>query len=423
MRTFFQAALLSLSILLATAPHALAQDSEQLVQVKHGQLHVVQTGSGAHTVIFESGFMTDLSTWRKVAPAIAKNARVLLYSRAGIGKSPAREQALTLSQHAEELQQLIAASNIKGPMILVGHSYGGFVIRQFAATYPAQVAGLVFVDPAIETLELELKKIDAQKVKQDQQRLASLAPPAAKADLALVEAIFDQARLPNTAALPDVPSVMMTSIQARKQNPFYQETAPALQVKRDLHAKFFQQFSNGAHLVTNRSGHHIQMDEPHLVIGAIEQVISLLNKEAEQQARQLAKQQARAALMQAMEKAGAALSKNQTDDARKIVSAGLTSSQFSEAEINQLGFDLMLKAKQAVLAEMVLKFNTEQFPQSDNAFDSHGEALLELQRPEAAKVQFSTAIALAKASGQRSPKTIRAYEDNLQKAEQGIAKK
>lgn len=422
MKKILKQLILSLTFTLCFSGAVLAQENDRLVAIANGQLHAIQAGAGAYTVIFEAGFMSDLSVWQKVAPAIANSAQILVYSRAGVGKSPARKQALTLTQHAEELQQLIAANKIKGPIILVGHSYGGFVIRQFAASYPAQVAGMVFIDPANETLELELRKIDTLKVQQDQQRLANMAPPSAKAELALVQTIFDQARLPNNGALPDVPSVMLTSVQATRNNPFFQETAPALQVKRDLHAKFFQQFSNGAHIVTNHSGHHIQLDEPHLVVAAVEQVIAGLSKEAEREARKIAKLEAQKSLIQSMEKAGAALAKKQNDEAKNIVFAGLKLSQFSESEVNQLGFDLMTKAKQTELAEMAFRFNVEQFSQSDNAYDSHGEALLELHRPEEAREQFMKAIALGKAKQTRSPKAIRGYEENLQKAENAIAK-
>jgi hypothetical protein len=62
-----------------------------------------------------------------------------------------------------------------------------------------------------------------------------------------------------------------------------------------------------------------------------------------------------------------------------------------------------------------------QFPQSDNALDSHGEALLELRRPQEAKAQFLKAIALGKAN-QRSPNAMRGFEENLQKAEAALAK-
>jgi pimeloyl-ACP methyl ester carboxylesterase len=423
MKNFFKNVVFAIATLISINLTAQAQDKDALVDIKNGKLHAVVAGDGPYTVVFEAGFISDLSVWRKVAPTVAKQAQVLVYSRAGVGKSPARSQPLNLLQHTEELQQLIAALDLKKPLILVGHSYGGWVVRQFASAYPKQVAGLVLVDPANETLEIELKKIDAAKVTQDQQRLAGMAPPSAKADLALVQAIFDEGKLPNQAALPDVPMAIISSVQEFKNNPFFQETAVALKVKRNLHAKLADPFSNATHVVTNRSGHHIQNDEPHLVINAIEQIISSLNIESQKVARQQAKQQARQALMVAMGQAGTELQNQQSEAAKNTVFTALKASQFSENEINQLGFDVMSKGKQPVMAELIFRFNVEQFAQSDNVYDSHGEALLELGRFAEAKAQFTKAISLGQANPQRSPKSIKGYQDNLAKAEQALLKK
>ncbi|MEN9866018.1 MAG: hypothetical protein RL748_1608, partial [Pseudomonadota bacterium] len=423
MRRCLARMLVALAAMVATglSNQVVAQENGELVDVKNGQLHVLKMGQGPQVVIFESGFMSDLRVWQKVAPAIAKNAQVVLYSRAGVGQSPPRKQALNLSQHVEELKQLIDTLKVTRPVILVGHSYGGWVVRQFAAGFPQQVAALVLVDPANETLELELKKIDAQKVAQDQQRLASMAPPQAKAGLALVQAIFDQARLPDSANLPDVPTVLLTSIQPARKQPFFQETAPALQVKRQLHAGLLQNLSNASHIVTDGSGHHIQQDEPHLVVAAIEQILQGMAFRAAKLARQQARQKSLQEVQQAMGKASALMQANQAVEATNAVYSALKVSMLGEADINQIGFDLLTQTKQAGLAELVLRFNVAQFPESDNALDSHGEALLELKRPQEAKTQFLKALELARSQGRRSPKVMRAYEDNVEKAAQAIA--
>ncbi|MGH3042440.1 MAG: alpha/beta fold hydrolase, partial [Gaiellaceae bacterium] len=52
----------------------------------------------------------------------------------------------TLSGMASDLRALLRRAGIKGPYVLVGHSFGGLIVRLFAQTYPKQVTGLVFVD-------------------------------------------------------------------------------------------------------------------------------------------------------------------------------------------------------------------------------------------------------------------------------------
>jgi pimeloyl-ACP methyl ester carboxylesterase len=271
------AALLCSATLLGSAT---AADFDGMVAVGKEQLHAVQSGEGAYTVVFESGFGSDLTVWRKVAPQIAKKAQVLTYSRAGAGKSPARAQALTLEQSGTELAQLLAQRNLKPPYILVGHSYGGFLIRAFAAHHPEQVAGLVFVDPADEGLENVLRGIDPERVAKDQRDMLASMPPQWQGDLKQVQRILDAGALPAMPALPDVPAVLLTSVRSRGGSDFFLETPEVIKIKRARHAAFMSQFSTGAHVFTPNSGHNIHMQEPDLVIGAIEQVMQAAAQKA-----------------------------------------------------------------------------------------------------------------------------------------------
>ena len=264
---------------------AAAADFDGMVTVGQHQLQVAQAGQGPYTVVFEAGFASDQSVWRKVAPEIAKKAAVLVYSRAGYGKSPARAQALTMEQSVAELAAVLEARKVQGPLILVGHSYGGFLIRYFAATHPEQVAGLVFVDPADEGLEAVLKGVDAARVRQDQNMLASSIPPKWQGELQTIQAMLDAGQLPAMPALPDVPAVLITSVQARAGSDFFQETPDVIKIKRQRHAAFISQFSSGAHVFTPNSGHGIQRQEPELVIAAIDQVMTLATQSAARLAR------------------------------------------------------------------------------------------------------------------------------------------
>ena len=216
-------------------------------------------------------------------------------------------------------------------------------------------------------------------------------------------------------ALPDVPTVLLTSVQARAGSDLFQETPAIVKIKRERHAAFLGQFSSGAHVFTPNSGHGIQMQEPELVIAAIGQVMTL----ATQGAARVAKAQARQTLMHELEQCAALLDKQQHDAAAARVDAALWESALSEAEINTLGFDLLTKAKQTALATLVLAYNSQAHAQSDNAADSYGEALLAGARPAEAQRQFARAVALGQANGARE-QAMAGYRQHLSQAEQAL---
>lgn len=110
-------------------------------------LHVVEAGSGTPAVIFESGIAGSSLSWTLVQPEVAKFTRTASYDRAGLGWSDPGSEPRSLDRSAGELRALLGAAGIPPPYILVGHSYGGLLMRAFAAMHPAGVVGLVLVDP------------------------------------------------------------------------------------------------------------------------------------------------------------------------------------------------------------------------------------------------------------------------------------
>jgi pimeloyl-ACP methyl ester carboxylesterase len=60
---------------------------------------------------------------------------------------------------AHELKQLLDRSGIDGPVVLVGASIGGFVVRVFASEQPERAAGLVLLDATHEDQEHEIPKL------------------------------------------------------------------------------------------------------------------------------------------------------------------------------------------------------------------------------------------------------------------------
>ncbi|HEY7546882.1 MAG TPA: alpha/beta fold hydrolase, partial [Blastocatellia bacterium] len=82
---------------------------------------------------------------------MAKLARVCVYDRAGIGKSDRLgEEERTALQMVEDLHTLLRKGEISGPYVLVGHSFGGLLVRLYASRFPEEVAAMVLVDSVHE---------------------------------------------------------------------------------------------------------------------------------------------------------------------------------------------------------------------------------------------------------------------------------
>jgi pimeloyl-ACP methyl ester carboxylesterase len=119
----------------------------RLVDVGGRQMHLVESGAGSPVVVLESGIAASCLNWTNIHAQVARFTRVCSYDRASLGWSDSARTPRITSHLIEELHQLLNAANISGPYVLVGHSYGGMLVRAYAAKYPGEVAGLVLVDP------------------------------------------------------------------------------------------------------------------------------------------------------------------------------------------------------------------------------------------------------------------------------------
>ena len=110
------------------------------------RLHLYEIGSGP-SVILESGISASSLNWRRVQNEVAQFAHVCSYDRAGLGWSDLCKQPCTPIALARQLHALLQAADTPPPYILVGHSFGGLIVRAFAAEFRNEAAGLVLVDP------------------------------------------------------------------------------------------------------------------------------------------------------------------------------------------------------------------------------------------------------------------------------------
>ncbi len=111
------------------------------------RLNLRCSGQGSTTVLLESGATADSMAWFKVQPTLTTFARTCSYDRAGLGFSDGGEMPRDVDAAASDLHALLGAAHIKTPIILVGHSLGTNIARRFADRYPAELSGMVLLDP------------------------------------------------------------------------------------------------------------------------------------------------------------------------------------------------------------------------------------------------------------------------------------
>ena len=222
-----------------------------------------------YLVVFESGLGDDHAVWndKKVANNIAKSSDVLLYDRAGYGKSDINTEARTISKLRTELESVINTFSNGRKVILVGHSLGGMIIRDYAIQNPTKTAALLFVDAshelynnpdqAEEDLIYNLFKdaygnnfggtLEAQQLIEDSQYMTTL---------------------PN---LPNIPVIAITSMKIDAEH-----NADDRQLWFNSKEALRNGITDFTHITTTKSGHYVMLSEPNLIITNIQMLLSKL---------------------------------------------------------------------------------------------------------------------------------------------------
>jgi len=104
-------------------------------------------GNGTPVVVFESGIAASSLSWTHVLPEVVKFTRACAYDRAGLAWSETAKSPRTLERIVDDLRAVLVKVAITQPFVLVGHSFGCFVVCTYASRHPSEIAGMVLVDP------------------------------------------------------------------------------------------------------------------------------------------------------------------------------------------------------------------------------------------------------------------------------------
>lgn len=128
-----------------------------MIPVGRHRLHALCAGTGEVACVLEAGEGEWSAHWSSVIPLLSEHVRVIAYDRAGLGWSEPGPGPRTGAQMAAELSMLLDTVHPRGPVILVGHAFGGFVMRHMAARLADRVRGVVFVDACFEHFDKQLE--------------------------------------------------------------------------------------------------------------------------------------------------------------------------------------------------------------------------------------------------------------------------
>lgn len=112
-------------------------------------LQTYHAGSGDDVIVLESGMGTGAAYWGLVVDELVSHpVRIVAYDRAGYGRSSPATDKRTLADLAGDLLAVVAS--VEGRVLLVGHSWGGPILRVAAPQIRSRLAGLLLVDPSDE---------------------------------------------------------------------------------------------------------------------------------------------------------------------------------------------------------------------------------------------------------------------------------
>jgi pimeloyl-ACP methyl ester carboxylesterase len=276
-----------------------------LIDLGGYRLHLHCTGPrnpGASTVVLSiggGGFAVD---WSAVQKPLSDSARVCSYDRPGFGWSDAGPTPRTFVQEAFEVRAALNKAGERPPFILVGQSLGGWVVRRFAEAHPADVGGIVLVEPGnengylgyrgqwviprtlasdrpvpaartfAETPPLPSPGVDRSSCLSGGDRTVRLFRCFVSQDDYFAEemAAFHRSWTTLTYPLGALPLVVITGTRPRVPPPGLTEA----QVRADSLRLDLSRLSSRSEAVSDPlSGHHVQRDNPGLIVATVQKMM------------------------------------------------------------------------------------------------------------------------------------------------------
>jgi pimeloyl-ACP methyl ester carboxylesterase len=208
-----------------------------------------------------------------VLPSVAGFTRVCGYDRPdiriGADATTSRPQPHTVDQDVADLAGLLAALDIEGPAVIVAHSYGGLIATLFSRTHPDQVAGLVMVDAASETIA----EVVSPEQLEGWDATNAMTSPQVREGVRVIDAF---ARIAAAPSMPPLPAVVLSADKPWRVDLLPPGSRSAATVTFDDWLVAQDRLAaalDASHIADTDSGHDIHLYAPVLVVDAIRDVV------------------------------------------------------------------------------------------------------------------------------------------------------
>lgn len=256
----------------ATAPEApnaasTLPSETKVVPVDSSTMALHLSGSGKVAIILEAGSGGDHRNWSSVQPLLSRLGHVVSYDRLdyrGSGRSNRPRTAVVI---AEQLREGLRRARVDPPFVLVGHSYGGDLMRVFASQYPNEIRGMVLVDPPMEDFYTRAT------VEAPQAYLAALEDALTHDDKNASETLkreylaYETSMLQTRLARP-LPGSKIVLISAGKQ---LENSAALRRIWLEEQTEWAKKVG-ARHIVVN-TGHNIPKERPQAVVDAVRSLL------------------------------------------------------------------------------------------------------------------------------------------------------
>jgi pimeloyl-ACP methyl ester carboxylesterase len=267
----------------------------KMINIGGRMLHLNCSGQGGPTVVLEAGLGDSSLAWALVQPKLATVTRVCSYDRSGTAWSHDAGPQHGLSHAADDLDSLLRISGEHPPYLLVGHSWGGWLIVVYARRHLENVAGIVLVDSSVGFDPPVIEKMPEPQASGPRTGPMTMKKSSDEGE----EDPFKT--LPGnsyqvylwTQSLPhlddvDDPDEPLTTVQAATSGKFPLGSRPlVLIVARKADADMGQDTEKGKAIRTKilslsknstleeaNTGHHVQLESPDIVVAVVKQIIN-----------------------------------------------------------------------------------------------------------------------------------------------------